>query len=142
MSGLKGPGSFFARKNCLDRWDVSDGHTGVTLLPWDQIYSGALDEVDIIVQAVGFDGVPLPSLSVGGAAVAWNVASLKRDLDTSQLHLTGNAAPALKHLYGTGMAFPEDAGFCKTSPDEQPVGFAFAKNTARRCAAHLQQSSL
>merc|ERR1719362_1527991 len=121
MSGLKGPGSFFARKNCLDRWGVPHGHTGVTLLPWDQIYSGALDEVDIIVQAVGFDGAPLPSLSMGGVAVAWSVESLQRDLVTSQLHLIGNSAPALKHLYGTGMAFPEDAGFCRPSPDERPV---------------------
>ena len=47
--------------------------------------------------------------------------TLHRDLATSQLSLgaeAGAGGAALQRVYGLGLCFPEDMGYCAPSPDE------------------------
>ena len=163
MAGLKGRGSFVGR--LVDGSLPPSGASGGLGATEVQALNGlgerelqaALSDCTHLVQAVGFEGAPLPSLSVDGIGpVPWSPATLRRDLHTSQLQLlqpppdastsdsdvgassSSQPLPLLSHVYGLGLCFPEDRGYCATSPDETPTGFSFANNCALRLAADLE----
>ena len=72
---------------------------------------------------------------------AQSVEMLQREPVTSQLHFADPSIPhRLSRVYGVGIAFPEDVGFCATSPDERPLGFTFGLSAATRAAADLGRS--
>merc|ERR1712060_481916 len=88
----------------------------VKQLGWDEIDKGLLDQCDAVIQALGFDPRLLPSLTVAGKNVEWTASSLSRDRHTSELQLS---EVPLRHVYGVGIAFPEDLGAMKASPTER-----------------------
>merc|ERR1712107_461012 len=100
------------------------------------INKGLLDQCDVFTQATGFHPRPLPKLSVAGQPVEWSAQLLTRERRSSELQLSHFP---LRHLYGTGIAFPEDLGCMKASPTETGVGWTFAGTLAARCAANLER---
>jgi len=143
MSGLKGVASAFARQHGLDQeWqggrpELSSGN--VEQWSWRDVESGRLAECDAIVQATGWDPAPVPDLVLSDRRTAWSVSEASRDLDTYQLQLQGFT---LENMYGTGIAFPEEPGKIKSSPEERGVGFPFASYAVSTCLKTLESKSL
>lgn len=158
MSGLKGKGS------AVGRWLDGQTHTQALTATTDQELQECLASTGCthVVQAVGFEGSTLPSLTIDSVPVPWSAETLVRAIGTSQLHLPGlnNSATKaslastssdlgggeermplvqLQRVYGLGLCFPEDKGFCKPSPDERPTGFSFANSCASRLVADLDR---
>lgn len=101
--------------------------------------NGKLAECDAIVQATGWDPAPLPNLILADQRSEWSVSEVSRDSDTYQLQWQGRI---LENLYGTGIAFPEEPGKIKSSPDELGVGFPFAAYAVSTCVRSLDSQAL
>lgn len=143
MSGLKGVASVFAREHGLDgEWQ--GGHPPdvggkVEQWSWQAVSEGRLSECDAVVQATGWDPAPVPDLVLADKRCEWGVLEVSRDLETYQLQWNGLM---LDNVYGTGIAFPEEPGKIKSSPDERGVGFPFAAYAVSSCITHLEAQSL
>ena len=158
MSGLKGRGS------AIGRWLDGEAQSQTLTAATDEELQRSLVAIGCthVVQAVGFEGAPLPKLTIDAVPIPWSAEALVREPETSQLHLAGRpftpyprtaksegagiagegeAAPSLQlhRVYGLGLCFPEDEGYCRPSPDERPTGFSFANNCAARLAADLDR---
>jgi hypothetical protein len=145
MSGLKGKGS------AVGRWLDGQGQSQTLTAATDEELQRCLLAVGCthVVQAVGFEGAPLPKLTIDAAPVSWSAEALVREPVTSQLRLhyadgvgitaEDEATVQLQRVYGLGLSFPEDEGYCQPSPDERPTGFSFANNCAARLVADLDR---
>lgn len=161
MSGLKGRGS------AIGRWLDGEGQSQTLTAATDEELQRCLVEIGCthVVQAVGFEGAPLPKLTIDAVPLPWSAEALVREPKTSQLHLAGQpttphartpdtgasagagiaaegaALPSLQlhRVYGLGLCFPEDEGYCRPSPDERPTGFSFANNCAARLVEDLDR---
>lgn len=160
MTGLKGWGSLFARAHRLDQGFRSDtGSPTVEMAQWPPEHL-LWEDVDLVVDATGFEPRPLPELRVWtgdttqkqAKVVPWNAATLVRNAH-SELCLPKEmdvvaAAPELHtgcHLYGSGIAFPGETpteGPDKGQSTERPVGFRNMSIMAGHCAEHLTHNRL